>query len=325
MSIHNGVATRPPAFSQLLIDSLDRYRTSAPPTDLSGIHVSPVSSSSWTLQLGGNALNGYFTRIGVTQVNFQWNLPNIIAGYNNAFSIRYSTTGVAPYTDLQLQLGQGFYTPSTLATAIRTELNNGTSGFWTVQYNIGGYFAITAPAGWTFLMKPPANDNSLNTLNERRCRETLGFSNYPLPTDAPARSFTFGVPSMLATRFIDIVSDTLTKYSRATDNTSLPSSRTTGVIARVYASMVNQIIPLAATNCVGDAPFNVFIDFNTPKFMSWNPDEPLANIDLKLYDDLGYLLPPSLPNQTTGGAEPKNYNFWFPYCEYQLTLFATET
>jgi hypothetical protein len=324
MSIHNGVAQRPTAFAQLLIDSLDRYRTSAPPTDASGIYVMPSTSSAWNLQLGGNALNGYFTRIGVTQINFQWNLPNIIAGYNNAFSIRYSSTGVAPYTDLQITLGQGFYTPATLAAEIDSQLTTETGSPWVVSYNDGGYFDIQAPAGWAFIMKPPANSNAIDALIERRCRETLGFSNYPLPTDAPANRFTFGVPSMLATRFIDIVSDTLTKYSRAADNTSLPSSRTTGVICRVYPAMVNQVIPIAATSCVGDSPFNVFIDFNNPKFMSWNPDEAIANVDFKLYDDLGFLLPPTVPNQTTGGSIT-GFNSWFPSCEYQLTLYATET
>jgi len=316
MSIHNAVATRPPAYAQLLVDSLDRYVNSAPSTDASGIFVYPTSSSNWTLYLNNNTLNGLFTRLAVTQINFQWNLPTIIAGYNNLFQVYVISTGGDAIYDCFIQ--EGFYTPTTLATALQSSLNTGAgaAGTWAVAYNQSGFVISLTPAPLvtSWIMYPGTNQSPARALVIQRCRETCGFSSGGTATPIPALMQSSGVPSMLPTRFIDIVSAYLTKYQRAKDNSSLRSGRVTNVIARVYPQAPNTSTPLTATSSVGSQPFNLLIDYNTPKYITWSPDESLAAIDFQLVDDLGYAVP---SGSTSVSVLDKT-------CEYQLTILATE-
>jgi hypothetical protein len=314
--VHNALAVRPPAYAQLLVDSLDRYQNSAPPADASGVIVYPKSSSNWQLYLGNNVLNGLFTRLAVTQVNFQWNLPTIVNGYNNIF--RVFVLG-PPDVEYDIPLLEGYYTPSSLATQIQTALNAqaGAAGTWACTFTAGFVFNITlVPAGGVtgFLVNPGVQDGSSITTVVNRTRETLGFSGGQMAQSIPGLSQNGGIPTMLPTRFIDIVSNYLTKYQRAKDNTSLPSGRVTGVIARVYPQAPNTTTPLTASSSVGSQPFNVLIDYNTPKYIMWSPEEAIASIDFSLVDDLGLPLP--------SGVTP--IGFLDRTCEYQLTILATE-
>jgi hypothetical protein len=317
MSIHNAVATRPPAYAQLLVDSLDRYITSAPPVAQNGINTSPTSSSNWTLYLNNNTLNGLFTRLAVTQINFQWNLPTIIAGYNNLFKVVvFSGVVGQEYT---ITLGEGYFTPTTLATAIEGALNIDASGagIWTCLFTQDYLFEITlvpTTLGDEWVMAPGLQDNSPQSLIIQRCRETCGFSGGYMAKSISAATQTSAVPSMLPTRFIDIVSSYLTKYQRAKDNTSLRSGRVSNVIARVYPQAPNTLTPLTATGSIGSQPFNLLIDYSTPKYITWSPDESLASIDFQLVDDLGYIVP--------SGAS--SVDFLDLTCEYQMTILATE-
>jgi hypothetical protein len=318
MSIHNAVATRPPAYAQLLVDSLDRYVNSAPPTDASGIFVFPTSSSNWTLYLNNNTLNGLFTRLAVTQINFQWNLPTIIKNYNNEFTLVVNpTTTNTLYT---ITIPEGFYTPTTLATAIQASLNFQAilAGTWTCSFtNFRFIIELTpAPGVNDWIMTPGIQNNSSTAQVIQRCRETCGFSSGAMADNTPLLVHSSGVPSMLPTRFIDIVSSYLTKYQRAKDNTSLRSGRVSNVIARIYPQAPNTSTPLTDTNSIGSQPFNLLIDYNTPKYITWSPDESLASIDFQLVDDLGLLIPTGI--DIAGGS------IYDKTCEYQMTILATE-
>lgn len=317
MSIHNAVATRPPAYAQLLVDSLDRYKTSAPPVASNGINTSPTSSSNWTLYLNNNSLNGLFTRLAVTQINFQWNLPTIIAGYNNKFKVVVFTGVVGQEYDIVL--GEGYFTPTTMATAIQNALNidAAAAGTWTCLFTQDYIFEITlvpTNVGDEWVMAPGLQDNSADSLIIQRCRETLGFSGGYMAKSISAATQTSAVPTMLPTRFIDIVSSYLTKYQRAKDNTSLSTGRVSNVIARIYPQAPNTTTPLTATSSIGSQPFNLLVDYNTPKYITWSPDESLAAIDFQLIDDLGYQLP----------SGSTSVDYLDATCEYQLTLLATE-
>jgi hypothetical protein len=312
--VHNALATRPPAYAQLLVDSLDRYNNSAPPSN-DGIIVNTKSSSNWQLYLGNNVLNGLFTRLAVTQVNFQWNLPTIISGYNNVFKVYI----VGPDDEYDIILAEGYYTPTTMASQIQTALNAqaGAAGTWACTFTTGFVFNITlTPAGGVtgFIVNPGVSDGSILSTIVQRTRETLGFSGGQMAISIPGNNQNSGVPTMLPTRFIDIVSNYLTKYQRAKDNTSLASGRVTGVIARVYPQAPNTSTVLTASSSIGSQPFNVLMDYNTPKYIMWSPEEAIASIDFSLVDDLGLPLPSGVTS----------VGFLDRTCEYQLTILATE-
>jgi hypothetical protein len=318
MSIHNAFATRPPAYTQLLVDSLDRYETSAPSIDASGLYCIPTSSSNWQLYLRNNVLNGLFTRLAVTQINFQWNIPTILAGYNDALQILLINGGGADIY-ANLLIAEGWYTPSGLASAIQASLTTtvGAYGTWTCSFTTKNVFSITfAPSGtmvgWQFVA--PIG-NLANDIRQRRCRETCGFSNFPTPLSGITLTQVFDIPSMLPTRFIDVVSSYLTKYQRSKDNTSLPNARVTNVIARIYPQAPNTNTYLSANSSVGSQPFNLLIDYNTPKYITWSPEESIASIDFQLVDDLGGQLP---------GFNFTPISVINPNCEYQMTIYASE-
>jgi len=114
---------------------------------------------------------------------------------------------------------------------------------------------------------------------------------------------------MLATRYIDICSNVLTKYQRVSDVCTLPNNPQTAVLARVFPLGLNTVQSITSPNFIANQPFTIAMDFNTPKSMSWNPDAMLANFDIQLRDDFGDLIPDDGENS----------------CEYQFTLLVTES
>lgn len=291
------MTSRPPAFAELLIDSLDRYPNGIP------VWANQTSSSDWRTNFQQNILYGYFTRLAITQIQFFWNLPTIIGGYNDEFSITVTGTGAGTYT---INLQQEWYTPDELAQAIQASLILAvpTGGFTCVFVPQDRAFNIQSGAGTTFQLDAPANNA------QNRCFITCGF--YPNPV---GNDVIFGIPTMLPTRFVDIQSAYLTKYQRVKDSTTLQSPTVSNVIARVYPTAPNTRVPLLAqtalrdSDSIGSNPFVLCIDYNTPKHIKWSPEEAVANFDLRLLDDFGELIPWSV----NAG------------CEYQLTLLASES
>lgn len=300
------VVNRPAAYAELLVDSTDRYDNGYP--TVTGI----TTSSDWTTRLQQIVLNGYFTRLGVTQIQFHWNLPTIITGYNDQLVVQVTAgagVGVGAVT-----IPQGYYTPTALATALQGLLNaQPTVGAatWTVTFSnlTGGFILSVAGAGSLF--------NIFNNPNLRgkRFLETAGLQYFTSP---PAAVFNGNTPTMLPTRFVDICSSTLTKFQRVKDTTTLKNPTISNIIARIYPVApntrinINGATALTDTNSPGSYPFTICIDYNNPKWIKWEPQEALSNFDLQLRDQNGNLLPFDTTNFSYG-------------CEYQLTIVASES
>jgi hypothetical protein len=282
------------------VDSLDRY-SGGIPRALS----SQTTSSDWTTQFQQNVLYGYFTRLAITQIQMVYNLPTIVSGYNDTFKV------AGPGGSKTLTIPQGFYDVSGLSVAMQAALNAPTpggfgAGAFTVVYSaLSRSFQITGNAG-NFVVLPP----NLNDKPTVRFLTTSGL--YSNTGGAIAASKIFSPPSMLATRFVDLVSRYLTKYQRVKDSTTLQSPTISNIIARIYLTPPNTLQSVdSLVFAQGSAPFTLCIDYNTPKHIKWSPDEALGNFDLQLVDDFGQLIPYS-PSGAYG-------------CEYQFTMLATET
>ena len=303
MAEHPGITQRPPSYAELLVDSLDRYGRGFP-----AAFNEVTTSSDWKLNLQQIALNGYMTRLAVSQIQFFWNLPTVINGYNDGFSVVVSAgAGVGTAT---VYLDQGFYTPDSLATELENKLNaDPTVGAatWTVTYSpVDSQFLISvAGAGSLFVVGPYGA-----TVNRvTRLYSTMGM----LRTGGtPATVQQSSQPTMLATRYIDLCSSYLTKFQRVKDVTTLPSHTISNVIARIYPTAPNTRVPLTNDGSIGSQPFSLCIDYNTPKFIRWSPEEGVSNFDLQLRDEYGDLIPFDVTNGAYG-------------CEYQLTILATES
>jgi hypothetical protein len=307
-----GVPQRPQASAHLLVDSLDRYKTGYPDPN-----IGPTSSSSWSLNLNNYAMNGYFTRLSINQLQFFWNLPTIIKGYNDNLLLKNSVTDAS----CNVIIPQGYYGVTAMEDTLQSLINAGfglpdISGNYQVEFDTtdGGFSIIAPTANQAFEIVSPTNDI------QRRCLQTLGFTNTLLSSLAvfPAGlQILFGQPpTMLATRYIDIMSKTFSKYQRSKDTTTLPSQISTDIMARIYpvAPNTKNYITLNTIQLgPGEQPFIICIDYNNPKYISWSPSEAIPNFDLTLLDENGQILPWS-----------KEPGFSFS-CEYQLTMLASET
>jgi hypothetical protein len=300
-----GTTQRPPAYAELLVNSLDRYNRGFP--DAGG----PTTSSDWTTKLQQIVLNGYFTRLAVTQVQFWWNLATIMSGYNDTFSIDVTAGAGAPRT-ITATLQGGYYTPDALAAEIEDALVAADAAGWTVAFTNGVFSIQGTGLGYTWEIALPTNNIQARTLN------TLGLINTGSGFALNA-TFFGSPPSMVATRYIDICSSTLTKFQRVKDSTTLKQPTISNIIARIYPCPPNTLFQTTGAwttavtelpgNSIGSHPFVLCIDYNTPKYIKWDPNEALSNFDLQLRDEFGELIP----------------FFETALCEYQLTILATES
>jgi len=304
---HSAQTIRQPAYAEFLIDSMDRYPNGFPDS-MDQI----TTSSKWTTQVGGRtnqyALNGYFNRLAVTQIQFQWNLPCIIQGYNDEIVVTV-TTGVDAGTQ-SLTITPNYYTPQDLATELENNLQVAFPGSgFTVSYStfIGGF---TINAGEDFFFEAATNNL------QRRTYTTFGFTAVGNPT---ADSYIGSVPTMLATRYIDIISAYLAKFQDVKDGSTSQTINWQNKIARVFPVPPYTRSEITETTSPCANPFIVTMEFSTPKQIMWSPDEALNNFQLELRDEFGDYVPYFIGTPGFAGA-PVTYG-----CEYVMTLYASET
>jgi hypothetical protein len=327
-----GTPIRPPATAVMTIDSRDRVRID-PAT---GYRIDTTTPYEVYINKQQTLMNGYFTRIAMSEINMQWNTPNVIGEgpcKNNTLLLEQaadpeSTSPVI--ASVTLTVPQSFYTPLELANVLQLLLNAGAGTFgatdWVVQYNerlnTFGIFFPTAVANPLFRIRPQ-NIGSADDL----CN-LMGFSYPPSSfTDAVYGSYA----SMQYTPYFDVVSDNLTKKQNVRDNST---SFLTGqnLLCRVYLSEpgVNvardrTVVPgtgAAETTIVGCRPFNLYREYSTPKQIYWDTKEFINVIDLRLVDYKGR----TLYSQPQLGS---NIDIVTARCgdssQFQLTLQVTET
>ena len=343
MNGEEGVPIRPPALAELDVDSRDRYE----PNTYFGTAFGNVTPSVDILyQAQQPLLSGYFTRLAVSEVNLQWRCPNINS-YNNVFrftSLTSTNTGLVS-TTYTATLPIGFYNVSTLTYTMAEVMgqeeageapqqiyyenyDNGDpylfGGDVTPTYDIfqrsiiynstytssGGpivtsTFTSSIHGGFKFEPPNPAIPETYD--QEGKFWATA----QPINTQA-FNEFSFAqqpcwfYSDLAYTNYIDIVSDRLAKFAKVKDGMTRQYQGQTNVLARVFLTPFGQ---KEAPNVCAGQPFNLAIDYTTPKYMRWNPEEYLYDFDLRLYDMYGNIL------------------YWSPLysTEYQLNLQASET
>jgi hypothetical protein len=275
------VTVRPSSTALFCIDSADRY------ADTIARQQGTVSPYSFLITRNQALLNGFFTRIALTEVVFPYYIPNVNKQTN---SIKVIYNGGAEVT---VTIAEGFYTPPALASALQTALIAVTSPATTVVYLPTGQFQIDVGAGDDIALFSPTtgpNDFSLFDL--------IG------GTDdwygAPAQIQTGSSTRCRFTDFVDIVCSQLTYNQDLKDGSSDPIVR--DVLARIYIETENdQTIPVwnSTTNAValtydtnipGTAPYTIYRQFKTPKQILWNNTQSLGNLKFEVYDSRGTLL-----------------------------------
>ena len=335
---HDGKEEKPakpiryPAQAELVIDSLDRFHDTVSAI-YSGQPIAKVLNSligtqspvnNFQIAVKRNLLYGYFHRLAITQIQMLLRLPTVITGINDKFILakNASTGGVVLDT---ITVPQGYYTPTSLAAALQTLIRAspaGTAGY-TVAYStlFGGLTFATNTADTTCLylanFPPGAAVSEATALIYYRFGRLIGAGRRAYgvqsetaspPVIAPQVAFSTQSLNFWYTDYIDICSQTLTRYKRVKDAASTDAGLQ-NIVARVYLNAVNTQSKYSAADSPNSSPSTLTIEFANPDAHKWSAEEALQNIDFQLYDMWGEPLYWSTENGT----------------EFQLTLLASES
>jgi len=220
--------------TNLLIDSNDRDFSVYP------------DANNFIIKTPTNQVSIY--RFALTNFYMIWDLPNVINGKNNSFFVN----------GFQIVLEEGIYqTPAIIASAIQTQLVATIGAGWTCTINpITKAIQIQSPAPLLY-----------NVSGSERTQATYGILDGTLSSNASGL-YIGKIPTMFYTRYFDVQSRELTKYSRSDSATDL---RTTSLISRVYHP------PYANP---GPYDFEVI----TPKPLLFGGTN-ITQIDITLYDE----------------------------------------
>lgn len=305
-AIDKAITQRPTSTAILGIDSEDRYSNYQAARDA---QFPQQNWSAWnfTITKGQNIMNGYFTRLALTETMIQWGVPNINRK-TDSIRVTWNNTIDPPYTQT-LTINRGFYTPSMLAAAIQTAIrafptpagysSPGLGGF-VMTYGVRTYaggsplqtnqpiFEYVTGSSTSIMFEPMPIDNVTYKPTTKQLFDLLGFDT---GNTIPTASLTFGHQTFcLFTKYIDIVSTQLTANAALKDTSSAPTPR--DLVARIYLtdpSAQATTMPSASTFCpVGCAPFTLYRDFNSPKQIQWLPNAPVGGyLQFDVYDDSG--------------------------------------
>jgi hypothetical protein len=297
---------RPAHGAVLLFDSDDRYQLDK---DQQVNNLSAINPNNFNINRQKLFGAGAIKRYALTEISFPWTTPNVVTNGNtpNNKLLMLLNNGSGGVVDTPVYvpiLIEDYYTPAELATALQTQLNDagatggfylfadnthlGKEGTWTVSFNSRNQFVLTETTN-TYQFIVLTNNEYYDFFSPypiKTLNQTMGF-NYGGSAPAQAYTQSSGIPSMSYTRYIDIVSQTMSKYQNTKD--AQTQYNYADVIYRLILDNNNGLNSQnGETNYFGSYPcVNLYRQIQNPKFIQWTGDEFLNSIDIKLYDDAG--------------------------------------
>ena len=261
-----GVTIRQPSTANLMLDSADRNSAFYP------------SASSFLINKPQSILNGFFTRIGTTEVVLEWNTPNIGSLFNNdslTIDLSGSTSGTTSVTVLA---PPGFYTQAQLINWAVLQLNNLSgsttpSPTWSVSATTTGQYALIPSANVYVQFSGP-----LAVL--------LGWDSSVLveygPT-APAKGFAIPTADLRPYRYIDFVSNQLTYNQDLKDSSTAPTVR--DVLCRWYFDFDQPpaLDQYGFPILMGYTSFYLRRTFSPAKQIKWSANQPIGQLGFEVY------------------------------------------
>lgn len=343
-----------PSQALLCVDSADAETYNA-----QGWRVGNNTPSQLNLNKQRPLLFGYMTRLALTEINFQWDVPNVNK-FNNTLTVAlWNGAGNAVQEYVRITIAEDFYTLPKLCFAIKTALNaNAVGGALNMSYDVliaGEDVAAGTASTTAFITRPRVQivlgagslgQFSFIPYNATGTIGGLAVSVPPLTDDltnmlgftptlagpiTPYTSIYSGYASTLYTPYIDIESNILTKNQNVADGTS-QTRTTSSKLARVY--LANEdivpreisitydntgVVEFTTDNAIGVSPFAFRREFRVPKVIQWNTTENVDVIDLQVLDYRGNPLPVST-NITYAGTVASIDNT----ADFQFTIQATE-
>jgi len=298
--VDRAVTVRPASTAIFGVDSSDRYPS------LQARSVGTSSPYSFNIQKNESLLNGFFTRIGLTEFVFPYYIPNINVK-TDTIQFNDNGAGLAPLLMFPIL---NFYNPYQMADQMETALQTATgNALLTVTYSNDGRFVFASNNTDTLAFDRGSYASPGAKLNEFQLFDLLNMGpNNKVPNVIQVT----GVTRCRYTEYVDIVCSQLTYNQDLKDGSSDPVVRDS--IARIYIELENnQLIPVwnTTTNAIstpynyqipGTYPFTIYRQFESPKMIKWNRTQPLGNLKFEVYDDKGNilsnLLGPQIPDST---------------------------
>lgn len=313
-SMHIGQTIREPSTALLTIDSEDRFQSYAQKRAAVVLGSYNYSPYDFTITKNESIMNGFFTRLAVSEVVFPWTIPNINIQTNRIMLVYLPLAGVE--TTVMLTLQVGFYKPSELASALQAAIIAADPGnltgttvtygdfddpFFTVDFSFStgdctGFFTPVA------FQPNPAAALFYPFENTKQLFDVLGFNNRNSVTSSNTQ---LGNATLCqSTRYVDIVCSILTYNQSLKDTTSQVIAR--DALCRVYLGAVNSVMTVPPSDPSfappGTTPGVIYTLYGFPKQIQWIPNQPVpSGLRFQVFDDEGRPLdelfdPPSNDN-----------------------------
>lgn len=312
-----GMPIRQPATALMTVDTANRQ----PGTKVNNLYINKQQT----------LMNGYFTRIALTELNMDWDIPNVNQ-YNDSLRIVfYYAPGL--FKAVEFSIGEAFYDMEQLAAELQTTMN----AYIATDVDLTGLYTMSVVADQYNREFEIENTNvSAKKFGIVAISQLLSTSSdmcdmMGLATVDPALQFTkitSAYAPMTYTPYFDIVSRQLTKKQNVADNsTSVITGK--NLLARIYLNELgivnNKATPAAGgrEDIIGVSPFTIHLEFNQPKQIYWDTKEFINVVDLTLYDNKGRVLY-ERPSDFSVAA-PTEYLVGTGETNWQMTFQITET
>lgn len=265
-----GVPIRQPSTANLMLDSADR-NTNVYPT-----------AFDFQIVKSANLQNGFFTRVGTTEVVLEWCEPNVPFAPATDRAIWVDVSGVGANTSTSVGgftlVDSGFYNVSELLSTTLNAIKTRASSDAQIYQDAGGKTFISS--GNTVFRF--TSTNGTNALVKKLGLST-GATYY-------GRENVENCPDLRLYRYIDICAPNLTYAQDVKDASTAPKVR--DVLNRWYFA---EDVPVANDNLgfpilQGYEPFVRRRVYNPPKQIKWQSNLPVGNLDFQIYDNNGNLV-----------------------------------
>jgi len=251
------VTTRLAATANLMIDSFDRN--------------ADVYPTPWAfiIQKKSSILNGFFNRIGTTEVVLEWAIANIGAAFDNTdFTVTWDD-GATTTTETITVAGN--FTVEELLDTIAIELNSAfaTPNLFSVAAQPGGGASLNILAGNTFEITATTLSSQLGITSTTAFVSGVSFT----PNDVDLRPY----------RYLDFTSSQLTYNQELKDATTQENDK--NVLCRWYFAYDNPL-PVDAYGfpvLMGYIPFQLRRLFNPAKQIRWDSAQPIGQLGFEVF------------------------------------------
>ena len=252
-----GQTIREPSVANLMIDSADRTP-------------SGLGAGSFTIQKRQALQNGFFTRIGVTEIVLEWACPNIASVFNN-HQFQVDVSGVT----LTATLEDGMYNVSQALNRIVTLLTAAGAFTFAIVSNKGQVsINCTVTAGGA------QQNYNIVTLN---LSVNLGLNSGVLGNNFVVGAGAKGAVDLRYFRYLDFVSDDLTYLQDVKDGSTNKFERNT--LCRFYMCYDNpcQNDALGFPILFGYQATSLRRIFSPAKQIKWEPNLIIGNLSFKVF------------------------------------------